>query len=134
MWKVIRVLIPNTVIEVPKAQHGLGAGLPGVGHIPDHTHGHIASVAHIQGPGLHHLDLIHEIDLVIIHGVVDHHLTLLLAVMIEDEPRGNLDPVGKNTLQIKGTAAALRRHAAVDIPDAETSHHGRENIAKVGHP
>lgn len=70
----------------------------------------------------------------IAHSEVDHLHILLLAVMMEDEPRENVDPVGKKiTLQIKGTAAALKRHFAVNMPKAETSLHVRESIAKAGH-
>lgn len=70
----------------------------------------------------------------ITHVVVDHLLTLLLAVMMGDEPRENLDPVGKKiTLQIKGTAAALKRHFVINMSKAEKSLHVRESIAKAGH-
>lgn len=52
----------------------------------------------------------------IVHNVVDHRHTLLLAVMMEDVPRENLDPMGKRvTLQIRGTAAALRRDFAINM-------------------
>lgn len=70
----------------------------------------------------------------IAHSEVDRLHILLLAVMMEDEPRENVDPVGKKiTLQIKGTAAALKRHFAINMSKAETSLHVRESIAKAGH-
>lgn len=54
--------------------------------------------------------------------------------MMEDEPRENLDPMGKKiTLQVKGTAAVLKRHFAISTSKAETSLHVRESIAKAGH-
>lgn len=69
----------------------------------------------------------------IVHRSVDHLRTLLLAVMMKDEPRGNLDPVGKKiVLQIKGTAAALKRHFAVNMSKVERSLHVSESIAKAG--
>lgn len=68
------------------------------------------------------------------HGVVDHFHTLLLAVMMEDEPRENLDPMGKKiTPQIKGTAAALKRHFVINMSEAETSLHVIESTVKAGH-
>lgn len=127
------MLIRNTVIEVQKVRQGPGAGLPGVDRIPDHTPGHVVQLVHLQGPGPHRLDLVHEVSTAIIHGVADHLHTLLLAVRTEDEPRGNLDPLGKDTLHIKGTAAVLKRHMAINISEAETNPHVRESIVKVGH-
>lgn len=118
---MIRVPIQNTVIEVQKVPQGQGADPLGVGLIPDHTQGREVSLVHVRGLGLPHLDLIHEINTVIAHGVADHLHTLLLAVMPGDEQRENLDPVGKTALPIKSRAAALKRHLAINIPKAETS-------------
>lgn len=130
---MIGVPIQNTVIEVQKVHPGQGADLLGVDLILDHTQGHEVQLAHIQGPGLRHLDLIHEINIAITHSAVGHLHTLLLALMMEDEPRENLDPVGRKILQIKGTAAALKRHFAINTSKAEASLRVRESIAKVDH-
>lgn len=60
----------------------------------------------------------------IIHSVVDHLHILLLAVMMEGEVRGDLDPVGKKTVfHIKNTAAALKRHFTVNMSKVETGLH-----------
>lgn len=131
---MIVVLIQNTVIEVQKVHQGQGADLLGVDLIPDHTQGLEVQLVHIHGLGLPHLDLIHEINTVTIHGVVDHLRTLLLAVMMENEPRENLDPVGKKvTPQIEDTAAALKKHFVTDMSKAETSLHVIESTVKADH-
>jgi hypothetical protein len=53
--------------------------------------------------------------------------------MMEDEPRGNLDPVRKKvTLQIKGTTAPLKRHFVVNMSKVETRLHVTESTAKAG--
>lgn len=127
------MLIQNTLIEVQKVHQGPGADLLGVDLIPDHIPGHVVWLALIQGLGHHHLDHIHEINTAAIQNIVDHLRTPLSAVMIEDEPRGNLDPVGRKTaLRVQGTAAALRRHLAVNTSRAETSLHIRESTARAG--
>lgn len=69
-----------------------------------------------------------------IHGVVDHLHTLLLAVMMEDEPRENLDPVEKKVIpQIEDTAAALKKHFVTDMSKAEPSLHVIESTVKADH-
>lgn len=132
--KVIGVLIQNIVIEVQKVHQDLGADLLGVDLIPDHTQGLEVWLVHIHGLDLLHLGLIHEISIAIIHRVVDHLHTLLIAVMMEDEPKENLNLVGKKrTLQIKDVAAALRRHLAKNMSKPKTSLPVRESIVKAGH-
>lgn len=113
---MIGVLIQSIVIEVRKVHQGQGADLLGVDLIPDHTQGHEVLLVHIQDLGLPPLDLIHEINTVIVHSVVDPRHTLLLAVMMEDKPRENLDPTGKKiTLQVRSTAAALKRDFTINM-------------------
>lgn len=130
---MIGVLIQNTVIEVQKVQEGQGAGLLGVGLTLDLTQGLEVWLVHILGLGHPHLDLVHEINTAIIHDVVDHLHTLLIAVMMEDEPKGSLDPVGKKiAFQVKNTAVALRRYAAENT-EAEINLQVRESTVKAYH-
>lgn len=114
--KVTGVRIQNTVTEVQKVHQGREADPPGAGRTPGRTPGHEAQLVPVHGPGLPPPDRIRETNTVTVHSTVDHLRTLLSAAMLEDEPRGNLGPVGKKiALQIKGTAAALKRHFAINM-------------------
>lgn len=96
--KVIEVLIRDIVVEVQKAHHGQGADLTGVDLTLDHTHDLEVQLVHTQGLGRLHLDLVPRINIAIIHRAADHLHIILLVVMMEDESKENLDPVGGGTL------------------------------------
>lgn len=128
------VLIQSTVIEVLEAQEGRGASLLGAGHPPGHTQGqgHEVSLLHAHSLGLHHLGLTHQISTVMVPSTVGPLHILLLAVMMEDEPR--LDPTGKKvSLQIKDIAVTLKRHVTVNMSEAERNPHVTESIVKADH-
>lgn len=120
------VRIQDTVVEVPEAPEGQGASLLGAGRPPGHTRGHAHSL------GLRHPGLTHQISTVMVpHAVGPLHI-LRLAVMMDEELQ--LDPVGKEvSLQIRDTAATLKRHFAVNMSEAERGLHVTENIVKADH-
>lgn len=128
------VLIQGIVIELLGAQGGQGAGPLGAGHPLGHTQGqgHEVSLLHALGPGLCHLGLTQRISTVMVPSAVGHLHTLPLAVMMEDEPRGHLDLVGKRVSpQVKDTAAAQKRYFTVNMSEAERSLHVTESIVKA---
>lgn len=127
------VLIQSTVVEVLEAQGGQGASLLGAGHPPDRTRGqgHEVYPRPARSLGLRPLGLTRQISTVMAPGTAGHLHTLLLAVLMEDEP--HLDPVGKKVSLQRRDTAALKRHFTVHMPKAERSLHVTESIVKAGH-
>lgn len=126
--------IPGTGAAAPGAQGGQGASLPGAGHPPAPTrgHGHAAYRLHAHSLGLHHPGPTHRVSTVMDPGALGHPRTLPLAVRMEDEPRGHLEPVGKKVShQVKDTAAALESHFTVSMQKAEGSLHVTEDTVRA---
>lgn len=120
------------VIEVQRVHQDQEADLPEVGLIQDHTQDQGVQLAHIQGLSLYQLlDPIHEANTVIDPDIVGH-LHILLAVMMEDERKENLEPMRRILLiQRKDRSVALKEHLTISMSKVEMSPHEREKIVKA---